>query len=130
MNNISNIFIILLMLFFHIVDDYRLQGILATMKQKEWWQEHAPQRLYRYDYIMALVMHSLSWSFMIMLPIALANGFDIGASFAFVFVVNAILHGFADDLKANQKKINLIIDQSIHLLQIAATAILFVRDVI
>lgn len=123
-------FVILLMMFFHIIDDYRLQGILASMKQKEWWKEHAPQRLYRYDYIVALVMHSLSWSFMIMLPVALANGFDIGVSFVFTFVFNTILHGIVDDLKANKKKINLIADQSIHLLQIAATATLFVGGII
>lgn len=126
----SKIFVVLLMLFFHIIDDYHLQGILASMKQREWWQEHAPQQLYQHDYIMALAMHSMSWSFMIMLPVAFANGFDIGMSFTFVFAVNTILHGFVDNLKANQKKINLIADQSIHLLQIAATAILFVRGVI
>lgn len=126
----SKAFVILLMLFFHIIDDYRLQGILASMKQKEWWQEHAPQQLYRYDYIVALAMHSLSWSFMIMLPVAFANGFDIEAGFILVFVANAILHGFVDDLKANKKKINLIADQSIHLLQIAATAALFMRGAI
>lgn len=65
-----------------------------------------------------------------MLPVAFANDFDVGTSFAFVFAVNTILHGFVDDLKANQKKINLIADQSVHLLQIAVTAILFVRGVI
>lgn len=126
----SKAFVVFLMLFFHIVDDYRLQGILASMKQKEWWQEHAPQQLYRYDYIMALVMHSLSWSFMIMLPIAIANSFNIGIEFIIVFVINSILHGVVDDLKANKKKINLIIDQSLHLLQITTTAIMFIRGVI
>ena len=126
----SKVFVVLLMLFFHIVDDYCLQGILASMKQKEWWQEHAPQQLYRYDYIMALVMHSLSWSFMIMLPIAIANSFNIGIEFIIVFVINSILHGVVDDLKANKKKINLIIDQSLHLLQITTTAIMFIRGVI
>lgn len=122
----SNIFVVLLMLFSHIADDYYFQGILASMKQKEWWQEHAPQQLYQYDYIVALIMHSLSWSFMIMLPIAFINSFNVGMNFALVFTANAILHGIVDDLKANKKKINLIIDQSIHLLQIVATAILFV----
>lgn len=123
----SNIFIVLLMVFFHIIDDYRLQGILASMKQKSWWLEHAPHQLYRYDYIMALIMHSLSWSFMIMLPIALASNFDVGLKFVFIFMINAILHGTVDDLKANKKKINLITDQSIHLLQIAVTAIIFLE---
>ena len=31
------IFMLLFMVFLHIVDDYYLQGILASMKQKQWW---------------------------------------------------------------------------------------------
>ena len=27
------------MIFMHILDDYCLQGILASMKQKEWWRK-------------------------------------------------------------------------------------------
>lgn len=126
----SKFFVVLLMLFFHIVDDYCLQGVLASMKQKEWWKKHAPQRLYQYDYIMALTMHSLSWSFMIMLPIAYANSFNVGLGFVSIFVDNAIIHGIVDDLKANKRKINLIADQLIHLLQISITAALFMRGVI
>lgn len=126
----SNSFVILLMLFCHIVDDYYLQGILASMKQKKWWQEHAPQQLYRHDYIVALLMHSTSWSFMIMFPIAIVNAFNVGIGFVVVFVFNAIIHGFVDDLKANKRKINLIADQSIHLLQITFTVFLFIRGVI
>lgn len=126
----SRSFIILLMLYFHIVDDFHLQGILASMKQKEWWQEHAPQKLYQYDYIAALTMHSLSWSFMVMLPIAFANSFNVGEEFVFIFIVNAVLHGFIDNFKANKKKINLIADQFFHLLQIAYIAILYVKGII
>lgn len=33
--NISNGVILLLMIFYHIIDDYGLQGILASMKQKK-----------------------------------------------------------------------------------------------
>lgn len=29
--------LLLLMIFAHIIDDYYLQGILAHMKQKVWW---------------------------------------------------------------------------------------------
>ncbi len=123
----SNLFLILLMVFCHIVDDYYLQGILASMKQRDWWKDHAPERKYRYDYFMALAMHSLSWSFMIMLPIAFATNFDVGLKFISMFGLNAILHGFVDDLKANKKKISLVVDQSIHLLQILITAIIFIK---
>ena len=114
------------MIFCHIVDDYYLQGWLASAKQKKWWQENAPQKLYKYDYIVALIMHSMSWSFMIMLPIAMSMLFNIPTMFLIVFICNAIIHGVVDNLKANKLKINLITDQSIHLLQIVITAVIFV----
>lgn len=120
----NNVFIILAMIFCHIVDDYYLQDCLASMKQKKWWQENAPQKLYKYDYIVALIMHSMSWSFMIMLPIAISMNFDVSIIFAIVFVGNTIIHAVVDDLKANKLKINLIVDQSIHILQIIITYVI------
>ena len=50
----NDTFCLLLMIFFHIVDDYYLQGWLASAKQKEWWKQNAPQCLYQYDYIWAI----------------------------------------------------------------------------
>lgn len=120
-------FTLLLMIFLHIVDDYYLQGVLANMKQKQWWQDNAPASLYRYDYIVALMIHSMSWAFMIMLPIAIKMSFDVGGLFVGVWMVNAIIHGVVDDLKANKHKINLIHDQSVHMAQIVLTAIIFMR---
>lgn len=120
-------FILLLMIFLHIVDDYYLQGVFANMKQKQWWRDNAPAPLYRYDYIVALIMHSMSWAFMIMLPIATKMSFDANGLFIGVWVVNAIIHGVVDDLKANKHKINLIQDQSAHMVQIVLTAIIFMR---
>lgn len=120
-------FTLLLMIFLHIVDDYYLQGVLANMKQKQWWQDNAPASLYRYDYIVALMIHSMSWAFMIMLPIAIKMSFDVGGLFVGVWIVNAIIHGVVDDLKANKHKINLIHDQSVHMAQIVLTAIIFMR---
>lgn len=118
-------FIILLMLFFHIVDDYYLQGWLASAKQKSWWEENAPDELYKRDYIWALIMHSFSWSFMIMLPIAYYMDFNITAGFIVVFIANLIGHARTDNLKANKKMINLWQDQITHILQIAMTALIF-----
>lgn len=120
-------FIVLLMVFFHIVDDYYLQGWLALAKQKKYWQENAPEKMYKYDYIWALLMHSFSWSFMVMLPIAFANDFELDTSFLIVFICNLIIHAVIDDLKANKRKINLWADQCIHLCQIAITAIVFLK---
>lgn len=120
----NKLFIVLMMMFCHIIDDYKLQGILASMKQKKWWEEQKEYKnLYKYDYIWALITHSFSWTFMIMLPIALTKGFEIGIVFLIVFVVNMITHAVVDDLKANKFKINLIQDQIVHLIQIIITAI-------
>ena len=120
----NSIFIILAMIFCHIVDDYYLQGCLASMKQKKWWQENAPQKLYKYDYIVALIMHSMSWSFMIMLPIAISMNLTVSIIFAIVFVGNTIIHAVVDNLKANKLKINLVVGQSVHILQIIITYII------
>ena len=45
----NKIFILLLMIFLHIVDDYYLQGWLASAKQKSYWEQNAPDKLYKYD---------------------------------------------------------------------------------
>lgn len=121
-----NLFIILVMIFCHIVDDYYLQGWLASAKQKKWWEENAPQKLYNHDYIMALIMHSMSWSFMIMLPIAISMSFNVSILFVIVFILNAVIHALVDNLKANKLQISLITDQLIHLLQIFVTATIFI----
>lgn len=114
-------FVLLLMLFMHIVDDYYLQGWLASAKQKKWWEDNAPQKLYRHDYIMALVMHSFSWAFMVMLPIAIQRQFAVTWVYAVALLVNATVHAITDNLKANKLKINLIQDQIVHILQIFIT---------
>lgn len=118
----SKLFVIALMIFCHIMDDYRLQGILASMKQRSWWEENYPGKLYKYDYIMALAMHSISWSFMIMLPVAAYMGFRPTNIFFVMLAANSVIHAFVDDLKANKHKINLIVDQSVHIAQIVVTA--------
>lgn len=120
-----NLFILCAMIFCHILDDYTLQGWLADAKQKQWWKVNAPDPMYKYDYIMALIMHSLSWSFMIMLPIAIYFHFNVNVIFIVVFILNSIIHCIVDDLKANKHKVNLIQDQIIHLLQVLLTYIIF-----
>lgn len=119
----SRLSILLLMVFCHIVDDYYLQAIgpLASMKQRKWWDEKYPKKLYKYDYLVALLMHSLSWAFMVMLPISFCLSWDIGTKFVVLFVTNTLLHAFIDNAKANWLAINLIADQSLHMLQIAGT---------
>lgn len=122
----SNTFIFLSMVFLHVVDDFYLQGILAKMKQKQWWSENAPESLYRNDYIIALIIHGLSWSFLVMLPIAADRWFNVGMPFAVAFLLNAIVHAIVDNAKCNKHKINLIVDQGTHFLQILITYAVFV----
>lgn len=119
-------FLLISMLFCHIVDDYYLQGWLASAKQRKWWKQNAPDVLYKYDYIMALLMHSISWSFMIMLPIAVLMSFNVTFGFVALFISNIIIHAIVDNAKANMLKINLIKDQLIHMLQIVLTFIFLV----
>lgn len=113
--------VLILMLFAHIVDDFYLQGVLAKMKQKSWWKENAPDEKYKDDYIMALVIHSISWAIMIILPILFASAWNPHGAVYIMAGVNFIIHAIVDDLKANRKKINLIIDQNIHFMQIFVT---------
>ena len=120
--------LLIFMIFAHITDDYYLQGWLASAKTKNWWEKNAPDKLYSKDYIMALFCHSLSWSIMVFLPIliySLYNQIDLDW-FYLVLPINLIIHAIIDDLKANKFKINLIIDQSIHFIQIFITWIIFV----
>lgn len=117
-----SIFVVLiLMLFAHIVDDYYLQGVLASMKQKGWWKEKAPDKLYKYDYIVALICHALSWAVMITLPILFVSAWQPHWAVYLMLGANLAIHAVVDDLKANKKKINLITDQSIHFVQIIVT---------
>ena len=89
--------ILFIMIFCHIIDDYKLQGILANMKQRKWWKENADKYLYRNDYKVLLIVN---------------------------YIINTAIHAFVDDLKANKFKINLVEDQLAHLLQIICTWII------
>jgi len=108
--------ILFAMIFAHIVDDYYLQGILAKMKQKKWWEENAPDKMYRYDYIVALITHAFSWSFMITVPTLFVS--DKYLVMCMFIVANTILHAYVDNKKANERCINLIADQLCHMMQI------------
>lgn len=116
---------LILLLFLHSFADYHLQGILAEMKQKNWWIEQVDeksQNFYKDDYKIALFIHAFEWSFVVSIPIflyAICNG-DALTDLAYLIVLcaNAGLHYVIDDAKANKKVINLVIDQSFHALQI------------
>ena len=121
--------LLLSMLFCHIVDDYYLQGILASMKQKKWWKDNAPQDIYRHDYIMALFEHAFSWTFMIHIPIfvyMIINKDITGLFILCSIIINTIIHAVTDNCKANKQIINLVQDQTIHFIQIFITWLIFI----
>lgn len=119
--------VIFLMLLAHIIDDFVLQTkILSTLKQRDFWKQNHPENLYRYDYVCALLVHALSWSIFIVLPIFYATSWDPDWWIYLAIVANMSIHAIVDDLKANKLKINLIADQSIHFVQILIVWLLWV----
>lgn len=125
--------ILFIMIFCHLIDDYKLQGILANMKQRKWWQENANKNLYRNDYKIALIEHAFSWSFTITLPFLVIAFIQKNELLAILLIIsylfNTVIHAFVDNLKANKFKINLVEDQLIHLTQIICTWIILIATV-
>lgn len=115
------IFILITMFFLHIFDDYYLQGCLSQLKQKKYWEENAPKEMYKHDYIIALILHAFSWSFIIMLPVLYTLFYSNTIACIIILLINVLIHTIVDDLKANKGKINLIGDQLIHLAQVFMT---------
>lgn len=118
----EKILLLISMLYLHIADDYRHQGILTSMKQKSWWEEHAPDDLYRRDYIMALYEHAFSWTVVIHVP-AIAYRLYFGnminlPEFLFLFISMWLVHAMIDDAKCNQHTISLVQDQLAHIVQV------------
>lgn len=111
--------LLLSMIFLHIVDDFYLQGILASLKQKSWWKESYPDKMYRYDYITALILHSFSWTFMVNIPV-IVYSYDVINCYLFLalFIINMLIHCVVDNMKANKLMISLTFDQCVHLAQI------------
>lgn len=116
---------LLLMILCHIIDDFVLQPIcLSKLKQKSWWEENYPDKKYKEDYKVALFIHSLSWSIMIMLPFIFFGNVPWIVMFVFG-CINCLIHYRVDDAKANQMKLNLKEDQTAHFLQIIITFFVF-----
>ena len=127
--------VLIIMIYLHIFDDFHLQGILASMKQKQWWKDAWEKdsensgktehefSFYEKDYIPALIAHSFSWAFTVMIPILWLmhrNG-EVGFDYFFMLIWQAFLHGLVDHMKANKRSINLVEDQIYHMIQILMT---------
>ena len=115
--------ILLFMILLHIIDDFVLQPIsLSNLKQKKWWKkQEGYSDKYKDDYKVALAIHSISWSIMIHIPLVIMFPSLGQLALLTSFIVNAVIHYFIDDLKANKLKINLFEDQMVHFCQICTT---------
>ena len=114
--------ILTLMILAHILDDFVLQPqCLSDLKQKDWWFKKGIWKgKYKSDFLCAGLIHSISWSIMISLPLIFLG--DITGPkeiyFGISIILNVVIHFIVDNLKANYKVINLWLDQSIHFAQI------------
>lgn len=123
MFNLNGLDIFILMIFLHYVGDYILQtSFLANYKQKKNWSEYTKEGHYKYDFAAVLAVHAFSWAFVTFLPLYFYNHNSL--FFACSLLVNTVIHMFVDHLKCNLFKINLIVDQLLHLAQIALTLVL------
>lgn len=124
---LTYVFIFITMIFLHIYDDFRAQGILAQFKQKKWWEENCPGEMYKYDWVISLIAHSFRWTFMILLPptvYAYVIGIDFNSYleiYMIVFILNCVFHALVDHIKANMYLINLVQDQMRYIFQIILT---------
>lgn len=119
------------MIYLHIVDDYHIQGILSNFKQKKWWEQNYPDKKYKNDWIIGLLLHAFQWAFVIELPCVLLAIYFNTISYntilvVSILVINTIIHAITDHLKSNMFKISLFTDQIVHLIQITITYIIFV----
>ena len=111
-------------LLMHIIDDFVLQPkSLGHLKQKTWWEFECEARRvelkkYQYDYIAALIIHGLSWSIMIHLPVIFLYNAPNNIILPISIILMGLLHSLIDHLKANVGCINLCIDQLLHLMQL------------
>lgn len=115
------IYVFLIMILLHIIDDFVLQPIcLSKLKQKSFWELYIKDdEKYKFDYKVALVIHALSWAIMIHLPL-MVIGTDEYIILLSV-IINTIMHAWIDDEKANKLNITLFEDQIMHLGQIVGT---------
>lgn len=122
--------LLMMMVALHVFADFHLQGILADMKQKGWWEKQECKFIkemrgrgadrvnwiYDKDYIAALLIHSFEWAFIVCIPLMWFCGLTtLGAV---ILCVNALAHALMDHLKCNLLYANLWQDQLYHLFQI------------
>lgn len=112
----------------HYLADYPLQGIIANLKQEKWWKENYDSDKNEANAEVALMLHGVFWSFMIVLPIMLfallTKQYNIRLYY-WMLVINSLIHSIIDDMKCNVNLISYRTDQYIHLIQIFITWVIY-----
>lgn len=113
--------IIFLVILAHIIDDFVLQqlGNLHNMKQKKFWEPYNKEYNNQFclDHYAGLIIHCISWSIMVHLPILLlTKAPDIIILVS--SIIHAINHGIIDNKKCNKHELSLAEDQSLHCIQL------------
>lgn len=135
-----NVFLVLIvMIFLHFIADYQVQGILAKMKQREWWAKQGDnydESKYRNDHKAAMFAHAFEWAFIVMIPVfydvyCVCNDNSIQSKENVficigVFAWNVLFHYIIDNSKANKHEISLVTDQVCHLMQVFTTWLAYV----
>lgn len=105
-----------LMILCHIIEDFHIQGVMANMKQKSFWNPYGEK--YADDWKPVIILHGMEWAMLTSMPCLVMSWFDVPMWFVLVIVTMGLLHAYIDHLKANVGKINLITDQTLHMCQI------------
>lgn len=128
---VSTLILLFLMILMHIIDDFVLQPkSLSHLKQKTWWEfeceaRKVPLEKYKYDYVAALLIHGISWSIMVHLPLIFLYSPSNPSLLPISIVVMWLIHSFIDNMKANKMAINLCGDQIFHFIQILIIWLIF-----
>lgn len=105
----------------HIIDDFILQqlGNLNNFKQKKFWEPYNKEYNNKYclDHYAGLVIHCISWSIMVHLPILLLTQTP-EIIILISSIIHAINHGIIDNKKCNKYELSLLEDQTLHFIQL------------
>ena len=115
--------LILLTILAHLMADFTLQGWFSNAKQKAWWMLECKKfkmdfEDYKNDYKVALFLHSLYWSIIVLLPSLFLSKIS-DTSLLFLLVFNTVGHYIVDNEKANNRTIDLFFDQLFHFIQLS-----------
>lgn len=115
------LFVFSIIIIVHIIDDFILKrlGNFYNTKQKKFWEPHNEEHNNKYylNYYARLVIHCISWSILVHLPILLLT--QTPEIIIFVSsIIQAINHGIVDNEKCNRQELSLLEDQILHFVQL------------